>query len=147
MNRPFAISLAAFTCGCTVYTPIAPVQAATGGQVVRVQLTEAGTVDLAQLLGGAATELVGRVDAATDSAVTLRVTLLTRMNGADETWNGEHVAVPLRDVASIQRQAVSVPRSILLGAAVVGGVIFAGKAFGRGDATGSHNTYGGGTGQ
>jgi hypothetical protein len=130
MNRPFAISLAAFTCGCTVYTPIAPVQAATGGQVVRVQLTEAGTVDLAQLLGGAATELVGRVDAATDSAVTLRVTLLTRMN-----------------VASIQRQAVSVPRSILLGAAVVGGVIFAGKAFGRGDATGSHNTYGGGTGQ
>lgn len=143
MHRRFALTLTALACGCTTYTPVTPSQAVAGDRTVRVELNEAGTVALAQLLGGAATELVGRVSAADDSAITLRVTQLTRMNGADETWNGERVAVPLTDVAGIAEQRVSVARSALLGAALVGGVIYAGRTFGHGDASGTTNTYGG----
>lgn len=143
-HRRLALSVAVLTCGCTSYTPITPAQAAGGDQTVRVVLNEQGTVGLAQLLGGATTELVGRVNSASDSAVTLGVSGLTRMNGAEETWNGESVTVPLSGIASVDRRGISAPRSALLAAAITAGAVLAGRAFGRGDVTGTHDTYGGG---
>lgn len=143
MKRPLVLSVAALACGCTAYTPVTPTQAAGGDQTVRVVLNEQGTVALAQLLGGAATELVGRVNSANDSAVTLGVSELTRMNGAGEAWNGEAVTVPLSGVTSVDRRGISAPRSALLAALITAGAVFAGRSFGHGDATGTHDTYGG----
>jgi hypothetical protein len=51
--------------------------------------------------------LEGVVAAKSDSALVFEVASLTRMNGVEETWHGEHVTVPTFAVAKMQRRKFS----------------------------------------
>jgi len=88
---------------------------------VRVTLTDAGTAQLAQLLGGGTASLKGRVTAVTDSTIALATSSVTRLSGTDETWNGEPVVLPRQDIASVSAEHVSVARSLLAAGALIGG--------------------------
>lgn len=127
-------SVAVLACvGCQVYTPLTLAPTMTGTPV-RVTLTESGSLANSVMLGGTAMRLEGNVSAVTDSTVTLGVTDLTRVSGAEETWKGESVTVRRSDIASVERKQTSVTRSIVLAGAVVAGAYLATKSGSSGEA-------------
>jgi len=74
---------------------------------VRVELTDAGSQEITKQVGPRGSMLEGVVAAKSDSALVFSVLALTRMNGVEETWHGEHVTVPTFAVSKIQRRKFS----------------------------------------
>jgi hypothetical protein len=74
---------------------------------VRIELTEQGSQEITRQVGPRGTILEGLVTARSDSALVFEVTALTRTNGVEETWHGEHVTVPTLAVSRIQRRKFS----------------------------------------
>ncbi len=129
VRRAIAPAVALLCAGCQVYTPIS-LSSQAAKDDIRLTLTDGGGVDLARGLGGGASQLEGHIDAVTDSTVLLRITEVTRLTGAAETWSGEPVSIPRRDVATIERRTTSVARSLLVGGAIVAGAVLAGTVAG-----------------
>lgn len=143
MRLYIAPALAMLGAACTAFTPVA-VTPSLQSNPVRVQLNDQGTVGLASLLGLAPAELEGEVESVTDSVLVLSVSQVTAVSGVAQTWNGERASIPLRDVSSVALRRTSVARSVLLTGVLAGGVYLIGRSFGRGNATGSQTSYGGG---
>ncbi len=123
-------------CGaCQVYTPVTAATPSTG-TAVRITLTEQGTASLYGPLGTGARQIEGSVHAVSDSTITLAVTSVERLNGADEQWNGETYAVPRNDIATVERKQTSVSRSVIVVAAIVGAAYLATKSGSSGDVSG-----------
>jgi len=121
---------------CQVYTPV-QVSPATTGKDVRVTLTQSGSAELASTLGAPADFLEGRLAEASDSMLVVRMKSLTRINGVEDSWNGESVRIPARDVSKVETSRVSSARSTILAVALIGGAIFAGNSFLHGESQGS----------
>lgn len=136
------VAACATSAACSTYTPV-PVTAALQDQAVRVDLTSQGMVNLGGELGGGAAQLEGRIVNASDSSLTISVAQLTRLSGVDETWNGENVTIPVREVSQVATEQRSVARSVVLAGLFGGGVYLIGKSLGGGNATGTQTTYGG----
>jgi hypothetical protein len=105
------ISLARFVgalllCGCYTYSNEAVSDAALMAPV-RVELTEEGSQQITSQVGPRGSMLEGVVAAKSDSALVFEVSALTRFNGVEETWHGEHVTVPTLSVAKLQRRKFS----------------------------------------
>jgi hypothetical protein len=105
------ISLARFVgalllCGCYTYSNEA-VSDATLMAPVRVELTEQGSQQITSQVGPRGSMLEGVVAAKSDSALVFAVSALTRFNGVEETWHGEHVTVPTFSVAKLQQRRFS----------------------------------------
>ena len=94
-------------CSCYTYRNEAVGDAALMAPV-RVELTEQGSQEITSQVGPRGTMLEGIVAAKSDSALVFEVSALTRMNGVEETWHGEHVTVPTLAVSKIQRRKFSV---------------------------------------
>jgi hypothetical protein len=86
---------------------------------VTVTLASESTDALSDLLGPGARALDGRVLPSPADTVALAVHRVTRVNGRIEQWKGEHVALPRRAVARVERRWFSP----LATAAVVGGAV------------------------
>jgi hypothetical protein len=93
-------------CSCYSYRSIAVGDPALMTPV-RVELTDAGSQEITKQVGPRGSMLEGVVTAKSDSALVFEVTTLTRMNGVEETWHGEHVTVPTFAVSRIQRRKFS----------------------------------------
>ena len=102
---------------------------------VRVELTDRAAVDLAAALGPRARLVHGRVAERGDSAVTLRVSSITRRDGVEESWRGEPVRVPIAGVARFERERLSPTRSGLLAGGIAAALALAIVAFGGGGET------------
>lgn len=123
-------------CGaCQMYTPISLAPTSTGTPV-RVTLTDRGAAQLFDVLGAAPHEVEGKVVDVSDTTVTLGVTGVSRLSGADEPWNGERVTIPRGAIASVDRHSVSVVRSLLVAAGIVGGAYLATRAGSSGEQVG-----------
>ena len=141
MRRSTIRGTAALLLACTAchtYTAIDP-SASPAGTDVRVTLTESGGLALGNQFGAVAREVDGRLESASDSAVTVAVTQVTRTSGVEDPWRGEHVTIPRTDIASVQRPTTNVGRSVVLAIALLGGVYLIGNAVGGVQATGSSN--------
>jgi hypothetical protein len=93
-------------CGCYTYSNEAVSDAALLAPV-RVELTEQGSAEITSQVGPRGSMLEGVVAAKSDSALVFEVSALTRFNGVEETWHGEHVTVPTLGVSKIQRRKFS----------------------------------------
>ena len=122
MRRRLPILLL-LTTGCYSYTAVTPTSV-TPGRDVRVTLGDLGSASLAQLVGPRAASLDGRLLSASDSAVSMSVTQVTRDNGVEESWNGESVLIPRSTVASFGARKLSTARSVGLGAGIAAASLF-----------------------
>lgn len=130
--------------GCYRYAPM-DVESPSLGTSVRVQLTDAGALTMAPLIGARVEFLDGRITSAADTALTLSVTGTTDRFGNEVPWRGEHVMIPRSALAGFQRRTLDRKRSYLFGGVAVGLVAAVGVGFGingsgggdRGGVTGS----------
>ena len=93
-------------CSCYTYQNTAVGNAALMTPV-RVELTDEGSQEITKQVGPRGTMLEGAVVARSDSALVFEVSSLTRMNGVEETWHGEHVTVPTLAVSRMERRKFS----------------------------------------
>jgi hypothetical protein len=130
--------------GCYRYAPIDGGPQSIGSPV-RVQLTDAGAVAMAPLIGARIESVDGRITSAADTAVTLAVTGTTDRFGNEVPWRGEQVVIPRSALAGFQRRTLDRKRSYLFGGVAVGLAAAVGVGFGingsggggRGAGTGS----------
>jgi hypothetical protein len=107
-------------CSCYTYRNTAVGDAALLTPV-RVELTAEGSQGLTKQVGPRGSTLEGIVTAKSDSAIVFGVTALTRTNGVEETWHGEHVTVPTSFVTRLQRRKFSALNTGLFIAGLVAG--------------------------
>ena len=120
-------------CGCVAYTPV-QLRDSRAGYNVRISLSDQGTVDLAPKIGARARQLEGTVKQSADSSIVLSVRRVSREGGGDDTYDSLDVAIPLSDIASVERSQTSVSRSVLTAGAIVATALLAAR--GAGDVTG-----------
>lgn len=107
------------TLGCFSYVR-SPTPEPTGGQEVRAELTDNGTVDMARVVGPGVTALRGNVAGMTSDSLSLRMTSVEKRNGSEEFWAGEMVTVPTSEVARLSVRKLSPGRTALFVSALVG---------------------------
>ena len=123
-------------CGCYTYRNEAVGDAALMTPV-RVELTEEGSQELTSQVGPRGSMLEGVLQARSDTALVFDVSALTRTNGVEETWHGEHVTVPTSGVSRIQlRKFSALNTGLFIAGLVAGGLLVktaadAGNVIGR----------------
>ena len=121
MNK--SIVFAFLLCGCYTYRNTAVGDAAIMTPV-RVELTEEGSQEITKQVGPRGSILEGVLRAKSESVLTFGVSALTRMNGVEETWHGEHVTVPRSLVARVQvRRFSKLNTGLFIAGLVTGGLL------------------------
>ena len=146
MNKLFVIVAVSLCGGCYQYAAFQPTTSTTG-QAVRVTLTDAGTSHVASLVGPGAAYLDGNLASMTDSAYTIALADLGRVNGTEEPWKGEQVTVARGEVSSFELRKAAPGRSAALTAALVGGAALVARALGAGEGAIRTRVGGPGSGQ
>jgi hypothetical protein len=116
---PFAMLL---LCACYVTTPVPSAPAPAPGTKLHVELTDAGSMSLAQYLGPNVNYVDGRLLGESDTTMSLSVSGLTFRSGLEQYWKGENVSLPHSAIATIQQKKVSWWRSSLLAGGVIAGI-------------------------
>src|SRR5207247_11285291 len=117
--------------GCDVYRARDTVQPRVGARV-SADLTDVGSDTLSRYVGPGVTSLRGGVVSAEQAAVTLAVTSVMDRSGQQQFWKGERVRVPRAVVRDFEQRRLSVGRSVLLGAALLGSSLVACRGFAGG---------------
>src|SRR5882672_4008744 len=120
MNMKKSIVSALLLCSCYTYRNTAVGDAALMAPV-RVELTENGSQEITKQVGPRSSSLEGVITEKSESTLVFGVTALTRMNGVEESWHGEHVTVPTSAVSRIQRRKFSALNTGLFIAGLVAG--------------------------
>ena len=128
MRRLFSLVGVAALAGCYVYRPLDSVEPRVGTRV-SADLTDGGSDTLARYVGPGVTSLRGGVLNAERAAVTLAVTSVMDRSGQQQFWKGEPVRVPRAAIRDFAQRRLSLGRSVLLGAALLGSSLVAWEAF------------------
>jgi hypothetical protein len=135
MTRQIPIALACtLLAGCYNYAAIQPAAAAPG-QVLRVDLSSAGTARLATLVGPYAARAEGIVRAADDSGLTLSVSEIVRKSGVPERWSAEAVRFAPEDLEVAERKTLSRTRTVAVAVLALGTATIAAMVTHSGNAT------------
>ena len=139
------LALPALLTSCHTYRSAAGVPPA--GAVVRAELTDLGTVELARHVGPGVIVIEGRVVEATDSAMTVGVLAVRNRSGVESYWKGERVAMPRELVSTLATREFSRSRTTLAAGALVAAagtvaVLFASGVVGGTRKTGTGNGSG-----
>jgi hypothetical protein len=132
--RLIAILLVTLSTGCYSYHPIQPPVPASGTRVA-AQLTDAGSVAMAAQVGPQIVSVRGEVLESDRDGLLLALTSVLGRNEQETFWKGERVRIPLATVARVEQRRFALGKSMLFGAAAVGGILAAIKAF-QGDGNG-----------
>ena len=128
--------------GCFRYTPVDSPSPPLGTEV-RLELTDAGAVSLAPLVGNRVELVDGRVVSVADTALTMAVTATTDRTGVETGWRGERVVFPRSALAGVHRRTLDRKRSYMVGGIAAGLVAAVGIGFnvtGGGSATNGGST-------
>ena len=121
MNK--SVVCAFLLCGCYTYRNTAVGDAAIMTPV-RVELTEEGSQEITRQVGPRGGVLEGVLAAKSDSTLVFGVTALTRTNGVEETWHGEHVTVPRSLISRVQvRKFSRLNTGLFIAGLVTGGLL------------------------
>jgi hypothetical protein len=143
MGRFVSLVACGLLAGCYIYEPLATVEPRVGTRV-SAELTGYGSDTLAPYVGPRVTALRGYVVSTETANVVLSVTSVTDRTGVEQSWQGERVRVPRRAIQDFQQRKFSLGRSLLLGAAFLGGSVAAWEVFKGGFSGGSLPGPGGG---
>ncbi len=144
MNRGvFALAFAASLSACYTYVPVHSDAPAASAEVVRVELTDQGTVDLTQSLGASVQFVEGPVTQMSSTTLEMQVASLRRRGETlFKDWTGDKLTIPASNIRGVEVKTMDRRRTT---AAVVGAtatavaiVIIAAKAT---------NLFGGGPGK
>lgn len=125
-RQPWAIAAVAATLLSSCYEYAAPVSGvAVPGTDVQATLTDLGSAQLGGLIGPRVVSLDGRLERAGGDSVVLVVRKLTLMNGGENAWGGERLAIPASAVSSIRERQLNRSRTAIGIAVGVGGLITA----------------------
>lgn len=114
--------------GCYVYRPLGTLEPQVGTRVA-AELTDYGSDALARSVGPGIVTLRGGVVSAESGDITLSVTSVTDRSGQVKSWKGERLRVSRVVVEDYQERKFAPVRSVLLGAALLGGLLAARKVF------------------
>ncbi len=142
--RPLLLVGLGMLSGCYIYRPLGTVEPQAGTRV-SVALTDHGADTLARDVGPGITALRGDVVSSERTGVVLAVSSVTDRYGQEQSWRGERVRVPTLAVQRVQARGFSVSRTLLFGAAFLGGSLAVWQAFGNGITGGSLPSGGGGS--
>lgn len=136
VNRTLWIA-ALLGCGaCQRYVELGSVPSALEGDVRLTLLDDRSGISYGAI-GSSVRQVEGTVLSASDSAISLSVTDVTRANGFDESWPGETVTIPRQDVAAVEGKRLSFPRTLATIGAVVAGSFVARGAINGAEGSGS----------
>jgi hypothetical protein len=125
-------------CGCYVNIPMTT-SSPDPGTRLHVQLTDAGSVDLARYLGPNVISIDGRFIQADDSALSVSVNQVSMRSGDEQFWKGETVVLPRSAIAFVQRRKLSTWRSGLLAGVFLAGLAVLGSSTGGNAGGGGEN--------
>ncbi len=117
-----ALVLSSGATGCYTHREVDTEVVPVGTRIV-AQLTERGTLEMVDTLGGSAVSVSGRVQSATVDRMIVALNRVNLRQGTAVTWAGEPVGIPKRYVNRVRERKLSVWRSVLTGAAVATGFL------------------------
>lgn len=128
--------------GCYSYHPLENPTPASGTRVA-ADLTDAGSLEVANQVGPGVVSVRGEVVESDRDALLLALTSVLGRNEQETFWKGEQVRIPLVTVARVQQRRFALGKTILFSGAVVGGLFAAVQAF-TGEGSGGGGGGGGG---
>lgn len=137
---PLLVALLGATA-CFHYEPLGN-EPPTTGAMVRVHLTEPGTLALVPVLGPGAREVDGVLVGVPDTAFVVAVSAVTR-EGARITWAGETVALRRDAVAFMEHRKVDRTRSAIAAGGIIASMFLTAR-LARNAGGGAPGTDGGG---
>jgi hypothetical protein len=127
-----ALGISLAVNGCVTYMPlgsgITPDPA-----TVRLSLTDAARSENIGSLGSQIVSLEGKVQATSDSNVTVVVNEVGRVAADNQTIAAQTVTVPLGFIDRVERKKILIGRSLLLTGAITGVAIWIGMQAGHGN--------------
>ena len=121
MPRIAPLLAAVALTGCFSYTHTpgpAPL-----GRDVEIELTDAGSANMARLVGPNVISIRGRTTEVRGDSLHLTVESILKRRGTDELWSNEPLGIAHSDIASVSMRRFSVVRSSLLALTVIGGAL------------------------
>jgi hypothetical protein len=110
---------------CYDYVPVTT--APPVGEIVALDITDRGRVDLTDRFGSGIARIEGRLVSAAPDQYVLAITRVTQINGDHAAWTGETARLSSAVVGTVQTRRLSVARTSLLSgvaaAAVVGFIV------------------------
>lgn len=128
-KQTLAVALVTFTGACYSHVPLnAPVPAP--ATRIIAQVTDTGSVAMANSIGSAATEVEGVVSHATDALWRLQLVRVDHRGGTSTVWKREEVSFPRIALTNVREKRLSKKRSWLMATAVTASVYLATHLFG-----------------
>jgi hypothetical protein len=126
------IALAVSLTACYQYRYAGPVDAVepVSGRKVTLNLTDQGSADLAQQLGGGVSSVEGEIVGGDADRLEVAVASTEDHRRVTSDWKGERVTIPRHAVARVSERRFSPGATGLAGALVVGGLAGAYALFG-----------------
>lgn len=128
MRRSWSAAIALSVLGAGCYVRSGLTTAPLPGASVRVILTPEAAAELADRIGPGAKALDGRVVSSTPDTLLLSVTRVLRQDEGVSPWRGERVALAQGALQSVEGRRFSTERTVVLGAALVAGLVAMGRA-------------------
>jgi len=116
---PFAAMVAA--SACYDYVPVTtspPV-----GEMVSLEITDRGRVDLTDRFGPGIARIEGRLVSAPQDQFVVAISRVTQINGDQASWTGETARLSRDVVGSMQRRHFSAGRTALVASVATAGVV------------------------
>lgn len=121
MTRIFLLAALALLTGCYSYSRVAAPPSA--GTDVEIEFTDAGSAELARLIGPNVVSVRGRVAEMGSDTLRVAVESVLKRSGTDEYWSKESLAIARPQIASISTRRFSAGRSGLLALTAIGGAL------------------------
>jgi len=121
-----ALLLAVLLSGCYTVRPL-PSPEPDPGTRVRAQLTQAGTAELAPLIGPQVVRVEGIVDQARPEAWQLFLISVEQADGQEVFWNREPILFPREAIANAHERQLDRTRSFLVAGGITAGAILLGR--------------------
>jgi hypothetical protein len=118
--------------GCYSYTPIEGATPSPGLEV-RLALSDAGSVQMAPLIGPRINAIDGRAIQTTDTALVLAVEGVVGQGGRSMNWSLERLSVPRSAVSSVQTKTFDHKKTWAIAGLTVVGAFAVSQAFGLGN--------------
>jgi hypothetical protein len=121
VRRTVPYAAIAATSACYDYVPVTtspPV-----GEIVALDITDRGRVDLTERFGPGIARIEGRLVSAAPDQYVLSITRVTQINGDHAAWTGETARLSRDVVGGVESRRLSPGRTALFGAAAAAGVV------------------------
>jgi hypothetical protein len=121
------LAVYALVAGCYSHVPVAAPAPSTR---IIAQVTDTGSVVMANAIGSAATEVEGVIAGVTDGAWRLQLVRVDHRGGMSSLWKREEVAFPRIALTNVREKRLDKKRSWLLAGGLTVGVVLVSRAFG-----------------